>query len=567
MKKKLTNKGELTTELLALVNDGDVKDIINLNAASLEKHMEELCTACMLAADTEASQILLDGIAEKSDSFQPRSRQLIANAYEYFDIMRQKGGWRPITMQCDDADTNVEHFPHGVYPEPIEVYLRRTAEVNQTAPEMPLCIALAAFAFALQGAVKISYPSGNGHTEHLCLYMAVIAEPSERKSSSFSMTIRKAFRSWEKKAETEYQNRLSEFKGMEKSALSAISSAVRSGDERTITQVQKDYDRLKEPDSPQMLLDDTTPEALGNRMKKTGGRAGVFSDEGGFLETLAGRYSESRANIDLVLKGYSGEYASIARITRDDLTLPRPLLTICLALQPVLWERFCTDSSLSLRGLVPRFIFCRPAPMAGSRNANITAVIDADSEELYCRYIDEFLSLPRPDDDDVPVIQWEDDAAEIMLEYLQKLESEQREGGCLWHDKAYAGKASGVVLRIAGILHMLRTRNPDILLSSETASAAVKVHMFFLSEKLREQASSAKTVRSAADHALDSLKKICLSECRPYASKRELQRSLNGCTSDDLTDVLDYLADCQCVELVRASRSSVRVYPSPFLFL
>ena len=143
MKKKLTNKGELTTELLALVNDGDVKDIINLNAASLEKHMEELCTACMLAADTEASQILLDGIAEKSDSFQPRSRQLIANAYEYFDIMRQKGGWRPITMQCDDADTNVEHFPHGVYPEPIEVYLRRTAEVNQTAPEMPLCIALA----------------------------------------------------------------------------------------------------------------------------------------------------------------------------------------------------------------------------------------------------------------------------------------------------------------------------------------------------------------------------------------------------------------------------------------
>ena len=107
MKKKLTNKGELTTELLALVNDGDVKDIINLNAASLEKHMEELCTACMLAADTEASQILLDGIAEKSDSFQPRSRQLIANAYEYFDIMRQKGGWRPITMQCDDADRGV----------------------------------------------------------------------------------------------------------------------------------------------------------------------------------------------------------------------------------------------------------------------------------------------------------------------------------------------------------------------------------------------------------------------------------------------------------------------------
>ena len=59
-----------------------------------------------------------------------------------------------------------------------------------------------------------------------------------------------------------------------------------------------------------------------------------MSTEGGLFETLAGRYSQGVLNIDVYLKGFSGDPLRIDRISRPPQYVPKPVLTLGLTVQP-----------------------------------------------------------------------------------------------------------------------------------------------------------------------------------------------------------------------------------------
>ena len=54
------------------------------------------------------------------------------------------------------------------------------------------------------------------------------------------------------------------------------------------------------------------------------------------MEILAGRYTDKGKNQspDLVLKAYNAEPVRVNRVSREELVLERPLLSMCLMLQP-----------------------------------------------------------------------------------------------------------------------------------------------------------------------------------------------------------------------------------------
>lgn len=62
-------------------------------------------------------------------------------------------------------------------------------------------------------------------------------------------------------------------------------------------------------------MDDVTTEKLTQVLSDNDGRAAIISTEGGIFDTLAGIYTKN-VNIDVMLKGYSGDPIKVDRIGR-----------------------------------------------------------------------------------------------------------------------------------------------------------------------------------------------------------------------------------------------------------
>lgn len=548
----------------------------NMPKETIAKETENLCHAALLSKNAGYASAFLVALSDKTNrALLPEQCAMLKATMDRANSVADRGGWQAIHTEQTEQDVE-NSFPKGIYPECIERYLNSVADANQTAVEMPFSAALAAFALSLQGRYKVAYPSGNGHTEHLCLYMAIIADSSERKSPTFTSVIRQPFNKWRKERQVAYKEKLSEYKAKRKiieNQLISLQKQCKGAEvdpkiQEDIIRLQKEIDELPKPVSPHFLLDDTTPEALGKRMVETGESAGVFSDEGCFLETLAGRYADGAANIDLVLKAYSGEYTTVNRITREDFALERPLLSICLGLQPDLFDKFAGNSTLRNRGLVARFIFCRPAEMAGSRSVWNKSKVDLKSYAAYESLLCRFLNTPQAEPENIPIIQWETTAANIMLEYLQTIENAQQKGAIMESEKAYAGKSAGVAVRIAGILHMLWTEDGQQHITKETAYRAVQLHKYFFVEKLRDMQQTENEEQKQAEKVKRRLYILTVQKCKACIGVREAYMKMKGnfgLTSISVFDsVLEVLESENAVEIIQNGRKRM-IYISPFL--
>ena len=65
-----------------------------------------------------------------------------------------------------------------------------------------------------------------------------------------------------------------------------------------------------------IYVDDITTEKHVSVLSANKGRAAIISTEGGIFDTLAGIYTKN-VNIDVMLKGYSGDPIRVDRIGRD----------------------------------------------------------------------------------------------------------------------------------------------------------------------------------------------------------------------------------------------------------
>ena len=78
------------------------------------------------------------------------------------------------------------------------------------------------------------------------------------------------------------------------------------------------------PNVPRLVADDVTPEAAGTLLAEQNGRLGILSAEGGILGIIAGRYNNNIPNMDIWLKGHSGDPIRIDRKGRPPEYIPNP---------------------------------------------------------------------------------------------------------------------------------------------------------------------------------------------------------------------------------------------------
>ena len=580
--KKLHTAAEMLQSFRGMIEGGTWSEVLaEMPEPLLRKHLETLCHAALLSQDSGQAVAFLLALSEKAKACKvlPEQYAMLTKTMQRANTKAEKGGWQAVQSDQTEPESVALPFPRGVFPPMLERYLDSAAENVQVDRAMIGAAMLAACALCLQGRCKISYPSGSGHSEQLCLYLVIVGSPGERKSSAFAKAVLPVYR-WQNARREVYKQELAAYETACKIKEKESEALERQLGEKKITpekrqQLGEDLTALKleqeekqPPISPEILATDTTAEALSNLMERTGETAGIFSDEADFLKILAGLYNRGNAgNLQLPLTAYDG--APFSRLRgKGTMFLSRPLLSICLYAQPTLYEEIRSNSELQGRGLVGRLLFCVPRQMAGKRNVRKCVRIEKAAETAYCDLLGGFLDTPQQPESTIPVILWEHDAAEEMLDYLQTVEDSMDDGNPMEQAKDYASKAGGVVLRIAGVLHMLWTQDTTKPVSVETARRAKELHMYFFSEKMEAMEQEETREERLESTILKKLADLTLAQGKAYTTVSSLQRKVKNIhglrTAKELEPFLEAMQSGNQIEIDQQSKNKRLLYISPY---
>lgn len=199
---------------------------------------------------------------------------------------------------------------------------------------------------------------------------------------------------------------------------------------------------------PTYLVDDVTPEKLVGLLKENNEKMAMLSSEGGLFDNLNGRYS-STPSLDIFLKGFTGDYMTVHRMSRASETLYEPILTIGLFAQPGLLQSM--PARLSKRGFLGRFLYSSPHSI-GIRKVSPTPI----KTELM-KFYSERIELLMNFDPDVPItFIFDEEAEHEWLKFAE--EHEHRLNGTYEFAedsiRSWAERLPGHLLKIIALMHL-----------------------------------------------------------------------------------------------------------------
>ena len=428
-------------------------------------------------------------------------------------------------------------FPVDALPETVRRYVLAVAESTQTSVDMAAVEALGVGSLCSQGKYFIQ---GNADwAEPLNIYTVVILPPAERKSSVLSVMIRPV-EEYEKEENSrrnagiiESQMVLSRLEKEKRSLVERASKGKATEEEvrAKATEIAK-----YEPVKPlRLFVDDVTSEKLTSVLAENKGRAAVVSAEGGIFDIISGLYSRN-VNIDVFLKGHSGDTIRVDRIGRASESIIHPALTMVLAVQPEVLNGLMSNNTFRGRGLTARFLYSMPKSTVGSRSFS-TKPIPEGVRARYRALIETILSS----DNEQEPISLDDGAREVLEDLFNEIEGRLK--GDLAEISDWAGKFVGAVLRISGILHVMKYPKDSMFdaVDRETMEHAVIIGRYFLTHaKAAYSLMGADTVNKDAQHLLSFIKRERLAEF----SRRDAMRLCRSFkTADSLQPVLNRLCE------------------------
>ena len=379
----------------------------------------------------------------------------------------------PLTPQWNE----LPRFPVDALPVTVKNYVNAVAEHSQTSPDMAAVISLGVLAVCLQGKYKVE--GTEGYYEPLSLYTVVIASPGERKSSVMRDMTEFLY---------EYEQEYNKSRSDEIRA----NNLKRETLERQIAGIQKQLERKESKDldyelqylkseleqTPELkpvrfFADDCSSEALTSLMAANGGTFSVISTEGGIFDIMAGRYS-NKVNIDIWLKGHCGDAVYVDRMTREAECIMHPALSAILSIQPSVLDEIMSNTTMSGRGLIARFLYSSPPSRIGNRVFR-TPAIPPEIKSAYRNMIFKLMSIQNLE---IQTLKLSDKAAMVMADYFDEHERFLVGEGQAISD--WASKYIGAVLRIAGLLHVVDMLDNKNEISDKTISRAIQIGKYFL---------------------------------------------------------------------------------------
>lgn len=273
-----------------------------------------------------------------------------------------------------------------------------------------------------------------------------------------------------------------------------------------------------------------------------------YQDEGGeFISIISGRYSRTgQSNFDVFLKGHSGSPIRVDRADRNrpSTTINNPSIVLMLYVQPEVIQRLFLRQEFVDRGLIPRILWVIPPNPLGGRVARAPGIPDSImSKYKYC--IMELLRKSHSTGSETgPItLSLAHDAAELLFDFMDALEPDFGSGGAYEHLSGWAGKLSGNVVRIAGLLHIAQNPeepNPENTpISGTTMDAALRLGRYFLAHA--KQAYAMYQGNQEEKMRTRILEWLRGRNCKTF-TERELYKGL-GVTKNQLTEPLMSLKD------------------------
>lgn len=226
---------------------------------------------------------------------------------------------------------NLPAFPVDALPCAIADYVKALAESTQTPIDMAATSAIAVMSVCMQSKFKIQ--AKEDWSEPVNTFVLDVMNPSERKSAVQNAMIQ-PINLYE--AKQNVQNAaLIESSKMQKRILEKRQRVVEEqvikgkANEDDVNRIAEEVANYKEVKPLKLYVDDITTEKLTSVLANNDGRAAILSTEGGIFDTLAGTYSKN-VNIDVMLKGYSGDSIRVDRIGRNSESILNPTLCITL---------------------------------------------------------------------------------------------------------------------------------------------------------------------------------------------------------------------------------------------
>ena len=358
-------------------------------------------------------------------------------------------------------------LPTDVFPGWVRAMIEGTAIATGFDRDMATAFALGVLSTCAQGRLSVrAYPDW---TEQACLYIAVVAEPSEGKSPVYKPIVSPLHElsiDLAEKASADVGVAKAEREACErkrKTATDALAKCVGAEKHEHLATIRECEEELTKaaPAVPQLLVDDVTPETLGNLLVQQGERLSILTPEDTLLAHLAGRYSSKSPPIEVFLKSYTGESLRVDRRDRV-VSLSKPCLTICTAMQPSV----LTGKGAELadeRGLLARFLFVRPPRRTGYRDLSIDPTpIDATTLHHWRSNVQTLCQRFRATASPGITLELTDEARATWKAWRIAFELRCRDDGDLAQVLTWAGKAHGAALRLAGLLWLGEPRTPKI---------------------------------------------------------------------------------------------------------
>ncbi|MCR5811568.1 MAG: DUF3987 domain-containing protein [Lachnospiraceae bacterium] len=458
------------------------------------------------------------------------------------DFEEISSGWEePIPF----GKYELEPFPIDALPNDIGEYAAAVSENTQTPVDMAGTACLAFVAVCIQG--KYAIEGKPGWVEPMNIFSNIIASPSERKSAVLHAVVLPGDNY---EVQYNFQNApVVEGSKMRRRVLErrqrAIEEQVAKGkaEPGDLDQIAREIAEFEDVRPLQLYVDDITTEKLVSVMAGNRGRAALISSEGGIFDTLAGIYTRN-VNIDVMLKGYSGDTIRVDRIGRESENIMNPSLTILLMTQPKVVSDVLGNATFRGRGLTARFLYCLPTSTVGNRRFQSKPVPDV----VYQNYEQKIVNMleeeypPRPE-----VITLSKEASELLTAFAEEIEPKMKTDYTEIAD--WAGKLVGNTLRIAGLLcrasvyrvEEFLTENDPLVVNGETMKNAIRLGKYYLSHALAVyDAIPESAMYKQADKILKMIQERDLSQF----SRRDAMRYCQTFKRvDEIQPVLDFLED------------------------
>jgi len=414
---------------------------------------------------------------------------------------------------------NLPRFPIDELPAIVGSYAMAVAETTQTSQDMAATAGLTVLSLCIQGKFKIA--GKPNWKEPLNLYTLVVAPPAERKSAVMAL-MSEPVKEYEN-AENERLAPFIEQNRMEKQILQKRKKALTTKlaqspkkDDTALQRLSEELSGFQEIKPLQLFCDDITPEKLTGILSDNNGRAAILSAEGGIFDILAGRYSGS-SNIEVFLKAHAGDSIRVDRQGRESEYVAAPAMTALLFAQPNVIGSLMGNSTFQGRGLCARFLYSIPASPVGNRKFGTGGIAEPITES-YKKLVNLLLGYSP---NEPRIITLSEPAYRLLEKFSEKIEPMLMDE--LSDIADWAGKLTGAVLRIAGLLYIGDNiplySGSELVLPEYFMQGAIEIGEYFLEHaKAAYQMIGASESQKNAEYLLKRIKNIGKSEI----SKRDL---------------------------------------------